>query len=345
MFSPRRRGRHFSSRSHEQHEGGLSEVTLNRAEGVLILRRPGETASHRLAAQFIGFLDVREARWQWAWCSEEASDLDPATLRFAGIIRNYGIQNEIPELTYEMIPLGFGDDRPWFNVDYLLMATAHLCQADFYVAMSFDEAQNYLMFWLVQAPELLPQPPSESRRFFDVIRDAMPHWASALKGAVGREVVRAYSDQKGYRVSAAEQRSPAHRHTFGRASLRSIRRLRKHCRARTSGRMPIPAREGILASPPVRSEGRKRRPIVSDARFGSEPGLSSLLEAFMPWVIGFGVVALVVLALVAFIATRPSDFRYERSAQMTVLAMSSLRSSTTFASGSGGRPLTSAIPT
>ena len=58
------------------------------------------------------------------------------------------------------------------------------------------------MYWLVQAPELLPQPPSESRRFFDVIREAMPHWASALKGTVGREVVRAYSDQKGYRVSA-----------------------------------------------------------------------------------------------------------------------------------------------
>ena len=31
----------------------------------------------------------------------------------------------------------------------------------------------------------------------------MPHWASALHGALGREVVRAYSDQKGYRVSAA----------------------------------------------------------------------------------------------------------------------------------------------
>jgi hypothetical protein len=69
--------------------------------------------------------------------------------------------------------------------------------------MSLDEAQEFLMYWLVQAPELLPRPPGESRRFFDVIREAMPHWASALNGSVGRKVVRAYSDQKGYRVSAA----------------------------------------------------------------------------------------------------------------------------------------------
>jgi hypothetical protein len=121
----------------------------------------------------------------------------------ASIVKNYGIQHEIPELVYPLIPLGSAEDRPWFNVDYLLMATAHLCQADFYVAMPFDDAQEFLMFWFVQAPDLLPQPPSESRRFFDVIRQAMPHWTSALNGAVGRELVRAYTDQKGYRVSGA----------------------------------------------------------------------------------------------------------------------------------------------
>jgi len=192
----------FKSLIREQ-EGGLSEVTMNRAEGVLSLGRPGETASHRLSAQFIGFLAVNQARWQWSWFSEEASDMDPATLRFAGIIRDYGIQQEIPELTYEIIPLGCTDDRPWFNVDYLLMATAHLCHADFYVAMPFDDAQEFLMFWFVQAPQLLPEPTSESRRFFDVIREAMPLWDSALEGTVGREVIRAYSYQKGYRVSVA----------------------------------------------------------------------------------------------------------------------------------------------
>jgi hypothetical protein len=192
----------FQSLTQEQ-EGGLSEVTLNRAEGVLGLGKPGETASLRLSAQFVGVLGVKQERWQWSWCSEEAIDLDPAALRFASIVKNYGIQYEIPELVYPLIPLGSAEDRPWFNVDYLLMATAHLCQADFYVAMPFDDAQEFLMFWFVQAPDLLPQPPSESRRFFDVIRQAMPHWASALNGAVGRELVRAYSDQKGYRVSGA----------------------------------------------------------------------------------------------------------------------------------------------
>ena len=125
----------FQSLTREQ-QGGLSEVTLNRAEGVLSLGRPGATASHRLVAQFIGILDVNQESWQWGWASQETTDLDPATLRFARIIRDYGLQHEIPELTYEVIPLGSVDDRPWFNVDYLLMATAHLCQADFYFAMS-----------------------------------------------------------------------------------------------------------------------------------------------------------------------------------------------------------------
>jgi hypothetical protein len=37
----------------------------------------------------------------------------------------------------------------------------------------------------------------------------------------------------------------------------------------------------------------------------------------MPLIIGIGVVVIVLLALVAYIATRPTDFRYERSAQIS----------------------------
>ena len=37
----------------------------------------------------------------------------------------------------------------------------------------------------------------------------------------------------------------------------------------------------------------------------------------MPWIIVIGVVVLVLLAFVAYIATRPADFRYERSAQIS----------------------------
>ena len=182
-------------------------------------------------------------------------------LRSARIVRDYGLQHEIPELTYEVIPLGSVDDRPWFNVDYLLMATAHLCQADFYFAMSLERATEFLMYWLVPAPELLPQPASESRRFFDVIREAMPHWASALQGTVGREVVRAYSDQKGYRVSAA-----------GSDRLRVDTLSGEHLFVQFDDSGNIagielpddtrnPAREGILAPPSVRRGGQKRRPV------------------------------------------------------------------------------------
>jgi hypothetical protein len=193
----------FQSLTREQ-EGGPEAVRLNPTEGLLSLSRSGNAAAHHLSAQFIGLLDGNRGIWQWGWCPEASRDLNPAALRFASIVRDYGIEHQIPELIYEMIPLGSANDRPWFNVDYLLMSTIHLCQADFYVAMSLDKAQGFLMFWFVRAPEVLPQPLSESRRFLDVIRAAMPLWASALEGTPGRDVVRAYSDQKGFRVSVAD---------------------------------------------------------------------------------------------------------------------------------------------
>jgi hypothetical protein len=128
--------------------------------------------------------------------------LSPATLNSARALREYGQQHEIPEMTYPEVPLGRGDDRPWFNVDYVAMVSAHICQADFYVAMPVPEAPGFLMYWLVKGPGLLPKPRSESQQFFTVIQEAMPHWALALRGSDGRAVIRAYADQKGCRASA-----------------------------------------------------------------------------------------------------------------------------------------------
>jgi hypothetical protein len=181
---------------------GLSEVVLDWRAGELCLGAPGQPASHRLPAQFLGILDEAQAYWQWGWCSEGFGTLNPQSLDSARALREYGRQHEIPEMTYGEIPLGRGDDRPWFHVDYFAMVSAHLRKADFYVAMPVPEAPELVMYWLITAPGFLPNPrKSESERLFFAIGQAMPHWGAALLGSDGREVIRAFADQKGCRAS------------------------------------------------------------------------------------------------------------------------------------------------
>jgi hypothetical protein len=181
-------------------EGGLSDVNLNWRTGELTVARPGADPVHRLPVQFLGTLDTRRPLWRWGWCSE-GLELSAASMNSARLLHDYGKEHEIPELTYDEIPLGQADDRPWFNVDYMAMASAHLCKAECYVAFPVREVSELWMYWLVIAPGLFAQPPIDSWRIFDVIRQAVPIWGRALQGSNCREVVRAYAGQMGCTVS------------------------------------------------------------------------------------------------------------------------------------------------
>jgi hypothetical protein len=182
-------------------ESGLSEVSLNQDIGELSFGKPGQPATHHLPAQFLGLLAEEPAYWQWAWVFEERGSTSPQVLKSAQVLRDFGRQHEIPELTYAEIALGQPGDRPWFNGDYLALVARHICRADFFIARPAPVVPGLVEYWLVTAPGLLPTPPSEARRIALVIQQAVAHWAPALRGTRGRDVVRAYADQKGCRVS------------------------------------------------------------------------------------------------------------------------------------------------
>jgi hypothetical protein len=186
--------------------GGLSEMNLNMNEALLSLGKPGQSPLYRLPAQFLGMLAQDRSWWQWGWAREEKLPFGRAALSSVHAVREYGTQHEIPELTYAEIALGIEGDRPWFNGDYLAMVSTHICRADFYVALPATDDRLLWMYWLISAPDVPPYPTSESRQFASGIAQAMVPWASALEGSAGRDLVRAYAEQKQCRISEVGDR-------------------------------------------------------------------------------------------------------------------------------------------
>jgi hypothetical protein len=187
-------------------EMGLGELNMELARGEISFSKPGQKPAHRFPAQFIGLLAQEHSCWQWGWVCEEKGSMSPAVLKSAREIREFGQAQKIPELTYAEIPLGSGDDRPWFNGDYLAMVARHLCKADFSVAAPAPDAPGLLMYWIVTAPDVLPKPRNASARMGYVIQEAMANWADALRDSGGREIVRAYAAQKDCKVTEESDR-------------------------------------------------------------------------------------------------------------------------------------------
>src|SRR5262249_27973289 len=133
----------------------LTEVNLNWQVGELSLGEPGKKPAHVVPAQYLGIVDQEKAYWQWGWLSEGEGTLSPLAIKSARFLKEYGAQHEIPEMVYDEIPLGIGADRPWFNVDYLAVVSAHLTGADFYVALPAPHKPELLMYWLATGPQLL----------------------------------------------------------------------------------------------------------------------------------------------------------------------------------------------
>jgi Family of unknown function (DUF6882) len=170
------------------------------------LGKPGQAPVYRLPAQFLGFLSPDPGAWQWGWVCEEKGSLGPAALKSVQMVREYGKQHDIPELSYAEITLGTADDRPWFNGDYLAMISTHICHADFYISGPVPHAPELVMYWVIKAPQVPAQPMSESRRMASAISQTMAAWANAIGGTSGREIIRAYANVKGCRIAEIGER-------------------------------------------------------------------------------------------------------------------------------------------
>jgi hypothetical protein len=181
-------------------EGGLS-VGFDIRAAEVYLGKPGQAPVYRLAAQFLGFLSMDPAGWQWGWVCEEKGSLGPAALKSVQMVREYGKQHDIPELSHAEISLGTADDRPWFNGDYLAMIATHICHADFYISGYVPHAPELMMYWAITAPQVPSHPKSESRRMASAISQTMAAWANAIYGSSGREIIRAYASQKGCHIA------------------------------------------------------------------------------------------------------------------------------------------------
>jgi hypothetical protein len=186
-------------------EMGLGELTVDLARGEISFGKPGQQPTHHFPAQFLGFLAQEQSCWRWAWDSENPDSADHL-LKSVREIREFGEQKRIPELTYAEIALGSGEDRPWFNDDYLATVACHLCQADFTIAAPSSAAPGLLVFWIVTAPGVLPAARDEALRIGHVIHEAMARWAYALQGSDGRALVRGYAAQKNCKVSEESDR-------------------------------------------------------------------------------------------------------------------------------------------
>ena len=182
-------------------EGGLSEMGIDIRAAEVHVGKPGQVPVYRLAAQFLGFLSQGPAVWQWGWVCEEKGSLGPAALKSAQMVKEYGKQHDIPELSYAEITLGTADDRPWFNGDYLAMIATHICHADFYISGPVPNAPELVMYWVIKAPQVPAQPRSESRRMASAISQTMAAWANAIGGSNGRDIIRAYANLKGCRIA------------------------------------------------------------------------------------------------------------------------------------------------
>jgi hypothetical protein len=139
--------------------------------------------------------------WQWGWVCEEKGSLPSATIEAVKTVRDHGAKYEIPELVYAELALGTEDDRPWFNADYLAMISVHISHADFYVTGPVKGAPELVMYWLVQAPQVPSPPQSDARTMASAISQATAAWGSAFLGSSGREMIRAYAERKGCRLS------------------------------------------------------------------------------------------------------------------------------------------------
>jgi hypothetical protein len=199
-------------------EKGLTQLNMDLARGELSFSKPGQGPTYRFPLQFIGLLAQEHSHWQWGWVAEETGSMNPLLLESARKIREFGHQQQIPEITYAEIALGRGDDRPWFNGDYLATVACHLCEADFSVAAPDPDMAGLIMYWIVTAPDVLPKPRNESARIGLVIQEAMATWVGAFDSD-GRELVRAYAAQKNCMVIEVSDRrlridSPAEDHIF-----------------------------------------------------------------------------------------------------------------------------------
>jgi hypothetical protein len=182
-------------------ERGLSILGLDRDRGEIWFGPPGHEPTHRFPAQALGILDEDTSCWYWAWTAEATGALDPRVLNSARTLREYGQAHRVPELTYEFIALGIGDDRPWFNAVYLARIACKLCDADFAIAGATSERPNLKEWWLVNAPGILPQPQSLSRRILFVIKEASETWGPGLAGSQARKAAEAYAQQRNCTVS------------------------------------------------------------------------------------------------------------------------------------------------
>jgi hypothetical protein len=187
-------------------EGGLSEMSIDIRAAEVCLGKPGQAPEYRLPAQFLGFLSLEPPAWQWGWVCEEKGSLGPGALKSVQTVRQYGEQHDISELSYAEIALGTADDRPWFNADYLAMIATHICHADFYISGPVPNAPELVMYWVITAAQVPSQPMSESRRMASAISQTMAAWANAISGSSGREIIRAYANQKRCQLAEVNER-------------------------------------------------------------------------------------------------------------------------------------------
>jgi len=197
----------------------LVQLSIDLASGMLSFSKPGEEPTHQFPAQFIGLLAQEALHWQWGWVAGERGSMSPVVLKAAQEIRSFGQQHDIPDLTYAEIALGHGDDRPWFSGNYLAMIACHLGKADFYVAMPAPDTPELMMYWIVTAPDVVPEPTNKIERFGLTINEAMTTWRDALSSSDGRKIIRAYAAQKNCTVSEDQNQrmridAPAGGHIF-----------------------------------------------------------------------------------------------------------------------------------
>ena len=183
--------------------GGLSEAILTIRSGEISLGQPGRTPVHRFQAQFMGIHNKANAIWTWGWLCEEDQPVGAAALRSVRQLREYGIKNDIPEIIYSELAFGIGDDRPWFNVDYLATVATALSGADFYMRLGLPGQEPFESFWMIAAPSVFRKPENEAAQMANVILQSFKLWHIALQQFGHRQLICTYANRRGCKVTEA----------------------------------------------------------------------------------------------------------------------------------------------
>ena len=237
-------------------ERGLTQLNMDLARGELSFSKPEQKPIHRFPAHFIGLLAQEHSHWQWGWVAEEKGSMNPLVLKSAREIREFGHQQKFPELTYAEIALGCGDDRPWFNGDYLATVACHLCKADFYSRRRTETHPDCSCTGSSPLPMCSRKPATSRRTSVGSFSKPWPSGRTPCDSNT-REIIRAYAAQKTSRSPRSPDRRTANRLAFSRPYLHRFRGVGWDLRDRVPPGTQAGVQEGLMVERALPREGMK----------------------------------------------------------------------------------------